>query len=121
MPPSIEAADIALATIFTGVLYVSVHTGDPGRVGGSEVTGGGYQRQAATFSRPRQGAVGNNATLYFENMPEFRPTHFGVWTGAGAFRWSGVLRPPRGVAALTPIHQGNTLVIGVGEVQIVME
>ena len=121
MASSLEAAAIALAAVFAGVHYVSLHTGDPGRVGGMECAGRGYRRQATTFSLPKGGACQNNATLYFGEMPECKPTYFGVWTGSGAFRWGGVLRPPAGVQALTPVHQGNTVMIGAGVIQIVME
>lgn len=121
MPSSIHAANAALAAVFAGVHYVSLHVGDPGRLGANELSGGNYRRQASTFSLPDQGSVSNNATLYFVEMPESKPTHFGVWSGSNHFEWGGVLRPPHGIRGLSPVHAGNTLMIPAGVIQIVME
>ena len=121
MPSSLHAADVALRAVFAGVQHVSLHTADPGRVGHGEIVGGAYRRQATIFGAPQNGAVKNTATLYFENMPESKPTHFGVWSGGGHFLWGGVLRPDGEARTLTPVHAGNTVMVRVGVIQIVME
>ena len=56
------------ATTFTApaAVYVSLHTADPTDAGtGTEVSGGSYARQAATFGAPSNGASTNSAAVEF--------------------------------------------------------
>jgi hypothetical protein len=76
-------------TSFSGFsAYVSLHTGDPGNTGASEVTGGSYARQLAGFSAPADDsgvrAITNASDIDFVGMPAATVTHFAVWTAATA-------------------------------------
>ena len=56
------------ATTFTSpaTVYVSLHTADPTDAGtGTEVSGGSYARQSATFASPSNGASATNADITF--------------------------------------------------------
>ena len=64
--------------------YVSLHTGDPGNTGASEVTGGTYARQLAGFDAPVDDsgvrAITNASDIDFTGMPAATVTHFAIWT-----------------------------------------
>lgn len=73
-------------TAFAGrgaAVTLSLHTGDPGRDGANEVTGGSYAAQAITFADPTASLVSvTNTTLAeFTLMPGVTVTHFGVKVG----------------------------------------
>jgi len=62
-------------TSFTSptTVYVGLYTSNPGEGNtGTEVSGGSYARQSATFGAPSDGASTNSATLTF-------PTATGSW------------------------------------------
>lgn len=73
--------------------YISLHTGNPGETGASEVAGGSYARQAGSFGAAAAGAVSNDAALLFTGMPASTITYVGVWDAlaAGNFLWGGAL------------------------------
>ena len=63
------------ATTFTAptTVYISLHTADPTDAGsGTEVSGGSYIRQSATFAAPSSGASASNADVTF-------PQATGTW------------------------------------------
>lgn len=62
-------------TSFTSptTVYVGLYTSNPGEGNtGTEVSGGSYARQSASFAAPTDGVTTNNATLTF-------PTATGTW------------------------------------------
>lgn len=62
-------------------VYVSLHTADPTDAGtGTEVSGGSYARQSATFAAPSNGASATNADVTF-------PQATGNW---GTIGWIGI-------------------------------
>lgn len=68
------------------LLYVSLHTSDPGTSGTGETSGGGYARQALSFSAASSGtAVATEVTF---DVGAGTYTHFGTWTAStgGTFR-----------------------------------
>ena len=66
-------------------VYVALFTADPGEgTGGTEVTGGSYARQAATFSAASGGSTSNTADLVYSNMPAVTITHFGIFHASTA-------------------------------------
>ena len=77
--------------------FVSLHTAAPGDSGASEVTGGAYARQAATFTN-----TGNNPTVAANSTLIQYPTataswgtitHFGIWSassGGNFLAWNTV-------------------------------
>jgi hypothetical protein len=71
------------ATTFTApaAVYVSLHTADPTDAGtGTEVSGGSYIRQAATFGAPSNGVSTTTADITF-------PQATGSW---GTIGWIGI-------------------------------
>ncbi len=71
------------ATTFTApaAVYVSLHTADPTDAGsGTEVSGGSYARQSATFAAPSGGASATSADINF-------PQATGNW---GTIGWIGI-------------------------------
>jgi len=71
------------ATNFTApaAVYVSLHTADPTDAGtGTEVSGGSYIRQSATFAAPSNGASATSADITF-------PQATGNW---GTIGWIGI-------------------------------
>jgi hypothetical protein len=71
------------ATTFTApaAVYVSLHTADPTDAGtGTEVSGGSYVRQAATFAAPSNGSSATSADITF-------PQATGNW---GTIGWIGI-------------------------------
>jgi hypothetical protein len=70
-------------TSFTSpsTVYISLHTADPTDAGtGTEVSGGSYARQSATFAAPSNGASASNADVTF-------PQATGNW---GTIGWIGI-------------------------------
>lgn len=70
------------------VPWISLHTGDPGATGASEVAGGAgpYARQSAAgkFAAAAGGSKASNAVLDFPGMPAVTVTHVGIWDAAAA-------------------------------------
>ena len=72
------------ATTFTSpaTVYVSLHTADPTDAGtGTEVSGGSYARQSASFAAPSNGASATNADITFPQATGNwgTVTHIGIW------------------------------------------
>jgi hypothetical protein len=73
MPKSIYFDDVVLniallQQTFTppATIYVALFTVSPGPAGGgTEVAGGGYGRQTATFASPSNGQTSNTADIFF--------------------------------------------------------
>ena len=85
-------ADV-LNAILTG-RYVSLHTGDPGNTGASEVTGGAYARQAFgayTITGGNPSEASNDATIEYPvcTVDWGTITHFGIWTASTAGTFKG--------------------------------
>jgi len=100
------------ATTLTGIAtpYISLHTGDPGLVGSSEVSGGSYIRKAGSFIAAASKAADNDAAVEFAGMPAATVTHIGIWDAenAGNFIWGGTNTGTQAVSA------GNTFRLAVG-------
>lgn len=72
------------ATTFTApaAVYVSLHTADPTDAGtGTEVSGGSYARQAATFGAPSNGASTTTADITYPQATASYGTvgWIGIW------------------------------------------
>lgn len=86
--------------------YISVHSGDPGTTGASEISG--VSRVQTTWGSSSSGtATGSQVT--FNSAPAGAYTHYGVWSAAsgGTFRWGfqlspGVTLSDVGVVLVTP-------------------
>ena len=61
-------------------VYVGLFTVTPGEAGGgTEVTGGSYARQAATFGAASSGATTNSANIDFTGMPAATTVAIGIF------------------------------------------
>lgn len=61
-------------------VYVGLFTVTPGEAGGgTEVTGGSYARQAATFNAASSGATTNSANIDFTGMPAATTVAIGIF------------------------------------------
>ena len=90
--------------------YVSLHTGDPGSTGASEVVGGAYARQGPivfTEAGNEPTVASNSALLTFPQATAAWGTvgWFGLWTAAtgGTFQGSGAL------TASGPVNNADTV------------
>jgi hypothetical protein len=61
-------------------VYVGLFTVTPGEAGGgTEVSGGSYARQAATFGAASSGSTTNNANIDFAGMPAATTVAIGIF------------------------------------------
>lgn len=77
------------ATTFTSpaTVYVSLHTADPTDAGsGTEVSGGSYARQSATFGAPSNGVSTTTADITFPQATGSwgTITHIGIWDASSS-------------------------------------
>lgn len=89
------------------VWYVSLHTADPTDAAlATEVSGGAYQRQSATFSAPSGGATSNSGPLTFPTATANwgTVTHVGIWDALSA----GNLLKSGALAASAAVNTGTT-------------
>lgn len=95
-------------------IYMSLHSADPGETGASELTGGGYARQLATFGAP----VGNESATTNEqrytNLPAGNIGWVGLWTAstAGTPLYFGALAVARTAVA------GDNITFNAGSVVV---
>ena len=107
-----------LNTVLLGVAYTSpsqilvgLFTASPGPGGGgSEVTGGGYARTAATFASPSNGLLTNNASITFPQATAAWGTivAFALFDNSGNLLWYGNL------TASKTINTGDQLTFAAG-------
>lgn len=113
-----------------GVLYISLHTGDPGEDGqtANEVSGGSYARKstaatdwnAATDADPSVTTNATDLTFVTATGAWGTITHFGVWTHASnateaEFLYSGSLSPSQAVVS------GNTVSFPAASLQFTLD
>lgn len=99
-------------------VYVALFTATPSDTGGgTEVTGGSYARQAASFVAPTAGATSNGAALTFTNLPAATITHAAIFDAAtaGNMLYYGALTAARTVVA------GDSLTIPIGDLDVTLD
>lgn len=70
--------------------YLSLHSADPGTTGASELTGGGYARQAIVFAAGAvDGSIASNASQTVPNAGTTAATYLGIWSAATAGTYVG--------------------------------
>lgn len=96
-------------------VYVGLYTVAPSdSSAGTEVTGGSYARQTATFSAASSGATSNDANIDFTNMPSATVVAIGIsdaLTSGNLLVW-GTLTANKSLDA------GDTLRIATGDLDI---
>ena len=96
-------------------VYVALYTVAPSDTGGgTEVTGGSYARQTATFTASSGGATSNDANIDFTNMPAATVVAIGIHdnVSAGNLLLWGTLTTNKTTDA------GDTLRIATGDLDI---
>jgi len=96
-------------------VYVALYTVAPSDTGGgTEVTGGSYARQTATFTASSGGATSNDANIDFTNMPAATVVAIGIHdnVSAGNLLLWGTLTTNKTTDA------GDTLRIATGDLEI---
>lgn len=92
MPLAASGETRALAGLLDTV-YVSLHTGDPGTTGASEVAGGSYARKAVVFTNTGSNptVAANSAAVQFAQATADWGliTHFGIWDALAAGNYLG--------------------------------
>lgn len=104
-------------TTFTkpSAVYVGLFTVSPGEAGGgTEVTGGSYARQTATFTAAASGATSNSANIDFTGMPAATVVAIGIFDAltSGNMLLYGSLTTNKTTDA------GDTLRIATGDLDI---
>lgn len=96
-------------------VYVALYTVAPTDAGGgTQVTGGSYARQVATFTAAASGATSNNANIDFTGMPAATVVAIGIFdalTAGNLLLW-GTLTTNKTTDA------GDTLRIATGDLDI---
>ena len=99
-------------------VYVALYTAAPSDTGGgTEVTGGSYARQTATFSEAASGATSNSANIDFVVMPACTVVAIGIFdalTTGNLLVW-GTLSTNKSLDA------GDTLRIATGDLDISLD
>jgi hypothetical protein len=109
------------ATTFTSpaTVYVSLHTADPTDAGtGTEVSGGSYARQSASFAAPSNGASATNADITFPQATGNwgTVTHIGIWDAST----SGNLYYHTALDASKTIDTGDVFKIASGSLTVTL-
>ena len=105
-------------TDFTGgVIWVSLHDGDPGEDGINEISGGSYARQTGTFAASSEGTGTSSANIVFTSMPSGTVDYVGLWnTGTvGDFLWGGALTASKNT------NEGDTFQINAGSLDVAID
>lgn len=92
-------------------LHLSLHTANPGATGASEVTGGGYARQPATFSAAASGARNLSADRPFSVPAGATVAFVGYWdalTGGNFLGSHDVTDEPFGTAGTYTVTAAGT-------------
>ena len=87
---STKSVQKAYEALFSGGVYVSLHTADPQAAGHNEVRGGDYKRQGRNISAPNSsGEMALVGQVAFTGMPAAMITHYGLGAAAslGNFLW----------------------------------
>lgn len=96
-------------------IYVALYTVAPSDAGGgTEVTGGSYARQAATFDAAASGATSNDSNIDFTNMPAATVVAIGIFDAST----SGNLLLYGSLTTNKTTDAGDTLRIATGDLDI---
>ena len=100
-----------------GTIFVSLHDGDPGEDGSSEISGGSYARQTGTFAAASEGTGTSAANIVFADMPSGTVDYVGLWnTGTvGDFFWGGALTASKNT------NEGDTFQINAGSLDVALD
>jgi hypothetical protein len=96
-------------------VYVGLFTVTPGEAGGgTEVTGGSYARQTATFTAAASGATSNDTNIDFTGMPAATTVAIGIFDAST----SGNMLLYGSLTTNKTTDAGDTLRIATGDLDI---
>ena len=96
-------------------VYVGLFTVTPGEAaGGTEVTGGSYARQIATFTAASSGATSNDSNIDFTGMPAATTVAIGIFDAST----SGNMLLYGSLTVNKTTDAGDTLRIATGDLDI---
>jgi hypothetical protein len=96
-------------------VYVGLFTVTPGEAaGGTEVTGGSYARQTATFTAASSGATSNDTNIDFTGMPAATTVAIGIFDAST----SGNMLLYGSLTVNKTTDAGDTLRIATGDLDI---
>jgi hypothetical protein len=110
------AANAALGLILPKGCYLAAHLSDPTPIGngGSEVAGGGYERQPINFApESNRARVSNNAQT-FPGMPACLVTFLAVWTAIAG----GHLVTAKQLASAISVLESGQLLVAAGDIAV---
>lgn len=81
--------NLFLSGFTASATYVSLHTADPSTNGGSEVTGGSYTRESASWGSPSNGTVTNSGNIVFDVPGSTTISYLGYWSAASGGTFYG--------------------------------
>jgi hypothetical protein len=114
MSLTLSARNTILPTLFSGTVYIALHTGNPGdTASANEVSGGGYARQPATFSIDSStGTAILSGALTFTVDSSLTLTHISMWSAASGGTASN--RQP----LTSPVQASGTFTIATGDITV---
>lgn len=89
MPYSAQAKNEMLDHLGTLVTHASLHTGNPGSTGASEISGGTYARKALTWNPANTGSKTLSNTPLFNVPASTTVAYVGLWGADTAGTWYG--------------------------------
>lgn len=99
-------------------VYVALYTASPSDTGGgTEVSGGSYARQSATFTSASSGATSNTSNIDFNNMPACTVVAVGIFDAST----SGNLLVWGTLTANKSLDAGDILRIASGDLDITID
>jgi hypothetical protein len=118
MPLTDAHKDTVLDDVWSGTFYLSLHTSSPSGAGAgsTEVSGGGYVRQAVTFDAAADGEKANADAVTFPTASSSwgTVTHFGLFSASsgGSLLFYAPLTSPVavGTGALATFEAGDLII-----------
>lgn len=105
----------ALNLIKNDTPYMALYTTNPTAADtGTEVTGGGYSRQAITFGSITGGSMSNTVAVTFASLPNATVTHFGIRDAST----SGDLKTYGALNASGAVIAGDQITFPIGSIVV---
>jgi len=115
MFPSNTMITDTLELIKNDTPYLALYTTNPTAADtGTEVTGGGYTRQAITFGTISGGQMSNTVAITFSSLPSANITHFGIRNASSA----GDLKTFGTLSSTAAVISGDQIQFPIGSIVI---
>lgn len=115
MYPSNTLITDTLELIKDDTPYLALYTTNPTSGDtGTEVTGGGYTRQAITFGAISSGSMSNTVAVTFASLPTANVTHFGIRNASTA----GDLKTFGPLSSTAAVVTGDQIQFPIGSITV---